>query len=66
MVNQSQISLAWRDLTFQINEWTSWKWKKKVILQPMSGHCLTGTLTGILGPSGSGLCYIKQIFVNKN
>lgn len=55
MEREPQVSIAWRNLTRKVSHLNHWQWRKKTILQRQSGHCLAGSLTGLLGASGSGM-----------
>lgn len=47
---ESQISIAWKNLRFEA---TNWGFKKKAILKRLNGYFETGTLNGLMGPSGA-------------
>ena len=49
----NRISIAWRDLT--LYRYSIWNNKSFVILNETNGLAEFGTLTAVMGPSGSGL-----------
>lgn len=49
-----EISIAWRNLDYSVGELSSWKYQRKPILRGLTGAFRTGSLNGLLGPSGAG------------
>lgn len=54
------ISIAWRNLQYEVNELPSLKnlkWSKKTILRRLNGSFTLNSLNGLMGPSGA-VCII--------
>lgn len=49
---EGEISIAWRNLRYSVKQLSGWKFEKKEILRGLTGAFRTGTLNGLLGPSG--------------
>src|SRR5699024_4887863 len=58
---KSEPSIAWRNLTYDVREFSHGWWRKKTILQPLSGQFVAGTLNAIAGPSGAGKSTLLNI-----
>lgn len=54
-------SIAWRNLTYAVREFSHGWWRKKTILQPLNGQFSHGTLNGLAGPSGAGKSSLLNI-----
>lgn len=67
--SQSGVIIAWKDVSVFVPEWTTHlnrkssgflrtlpvvKRQRKIILNRLTGHFLSGSLNGLLGPSGAG------------
>ena len=55
LINSPEISLAWRNVTYQTNSiGLDLKRNSKTILKQLSGHFRYHSLNGLMGPSGAG------------
>ena len=54
-------SIAWRNLNYAVQEFSNGWWRRKTILQPLSGQFAAGTLNAIAGPSGAGKSTLLNI-----
>ena len=52
--HHDKISIAWRNLQYEVSQFTGWKFQKKPILRQLNGSFTTKSLNGLMGPSGAG------------
>ena len=48
------ISIAWKNLQYEICEFDGKRFEKKPILRKLNGHFIANSLNGLMGPSGAG------------
>lgn len=58
----NDVSIAWRNLKFEVSEFCKFGQNKKIILNRLNGHFNSGTLNGLLGPSGS-VCLFINLYI---
>lgn len=54
-INKNEnVSIAWKNLSYSVDERVNLKWRKKIFLRSLTGHFTDSTLNGLIGCSGSG------------
>ena len=60
----SEIAIAWSDLTFEVR--SLWSRKKTTILSSLNGLAEFGTINAVMGPSGAGLTSLMRCLNGMN
>ena len=58
----NNISIGWKNLQYEVNQFSGWTFKRKPIVQQLNGFFEHNSLNALMGPSGAGKSTLLSCF----